>query len=136
MHRVLPLSFLEVIAMGRPPIEIDQEEFEKLCGLQCTKLEICGWFRTTDKTLENWCKRTYKRGFSEIYEEKRGLGKISLRRAQWRLAEKNATMAIFLGKNYLGQRDSTEWDDSESLGRLDAILRGIRNAAAVKSEAE
>ena len=45
-------------------------------------------------------------------------------------------MAIFLGKNYLGQRDSLEWDDDDSLGRLDAILRGIRNAAAVKPETE
>lgn len=94
--------------MARPKKEIDKEQFEKLCGLQCTMEEICGWFDVTDKTLESWCKRTYKVSFSVIYAKKREKGKISLRRAQFRLAEKNAAMAIFLGKNYLGQTDRIE----------------------------
>lgn len=94
--------------MARPKKEINKKEFEKLCGLQCTKKEMCCFFDITDKTLESWCKRTYKKGFSEIFEEKRGLGKISLRRNQFRLAEKNANMAIWLGKQYLGQKDDTK----------------------------
>lgn len=94
--------------MARPLKEIDKKNFESLCGLQCTKEEICGFFDVTDKTLESWCKRTYKTGFSDIFSQKRGLGKVSLRRSQWRLAEKNATMAIWLGKQYLGQRDQPE----------------------------
>lgn len=73
---------------GRPLKPINQIEFEKLCGLQCTQEEICGWFGVTDKTLNSWCKRTYDQSFSEIFKEKRGVGKISLRRAQLRLAEK------------------------------------------------
>lgn len=93
---------------GRPRKYIDQEQFEKLCGLQCTQEEICGWFDVTDKTLNTWCRRTYKKTFSEIYAKKRETGKISLRRAQFRLAEKSAAMAIFLGKNYLGQTDRIE----------------------------
>ena len=91
---------------GRPKKEIDQEQFEKLCAIQCTKFEICSWFDVTDKTLEHWVNNTYGRHFSEVFAEKREAGKISLRRSQWRLAEKNASMAIFLGKNYLGQEDS------------------------------
>lgn len=92
--------------MPRPLKEIDEKQFEKLCGLQCTKLEICGWFDITDKTLESWCKRTYGKGFSETFEEKRAAGKISLRRAQYELALKgNATMLIWLGRNYLGQSE-------------------------------
>ena len=90
---------------GRPRKEIDQKQFENLCGLQCTLEEICGWFDVCTDTLETWCKRTYKRGFSEVFAQKRGAGKISLRRSQWRLAEKNANMAIWLGKQYLGQKD-------------------------------
>lgn len=39
----------------------------------------------------------YERGFQ--------VGKISLRRIQLDLAKKNPAMAIFLGKNYLGQTD-------------------------------
>lgn len=100
--------------MARPLKEIDKKSFENLCGLQCTKQEICAFFEITDKTLENWCKREYKAGFSEVFKEKRGLGNISLRRAQFRLAEKSATMAIFLGKQYLGQRDKIEVDTGES----------------------
>ena len=92
--------------MARPRKEIDQEQFEKLCGLQCTEAEICGWFSTTDKTLDTWCKATYGKRFSEIYAEKREVGKISLRRAQFQLAQKSAAMAIFLGKQYLGQSDT------------------------------
>ena len=94
--------------MARPKKEIDQKQFENLCGLQCTLEEICGWFDVCTDTLEAWCKRTYKRSFSEVFTQKRGAGKISLRRSQWRLAEKNAAMAIWLGKQYLGQRDQIE----------------------------
>lgn len=93
--------------MARPRKEIDQKQFENLCGLQCTLEEICGWFNITDKTLNSWCKKTYGLSFSEIFKQKRGTGKISLRRAQFRLAEKNANMAIWLGKQYLGQTDSS-----------------------------
>lgn len=94
--------------MARPKKEIDQDQFEKLCGLQCTEAEIMGWFDITDKTLTRWCKDTYGESFSEVYAKKREKGKISLRRAQFRLAEKSASMAIFLGKNYLGQKDVVE----------------------------
>lgn len=107
--------------MPRPRKEIDQKQFENLCGLQCTKAEICAFFELTDKTLERWCKRTYKRGFSEVFREKRGLGKISLRRKQWHLADTSAPMAIFLGKQYLGQRDTVTLETNEKNNLLDAI---------------
>ena len=101
---------------GRPNKEIDQKTFEKLCGIQCTKEEICGFLDVTDKTLENWCKRTYSAGFSEVFRKKRGAGKISLRRAQFRLAEKNAAMAIWLGKQYLDQKDEQKVEQEVKLG--------------------
>ena len=102
--------------MARPRKEIDQKQFENLCGLQCTLEEICGWFDVTDKTLDSWCKRTYHASFSEVFKQKRGAGKISLRRSQWRLAEKNATMAIFLGKQFLGQRDNIDVTVADAKG--------------------
>ena len=91
--------------MPRPLAQIDQTEFEKLCGLQCPLDEIAGWFLVSEDTVERWCKRTYGRRFADVYAEKRGRGKIALRRAQFELAKRNATMAIWLGKQYLGQRD-------------------------------
>ena len=90
---------------GRPKIEIDKRQFEKLCGLQCTLEEIAGFFCCSDDTIERWCKREYKANFAEVFREKRAIGKVSLRRSQFKLAEKSAAMAIFLGKNYLGQTD-------------------------------
>ena len=94
--------------MARPQKEIDKREFEKLCGYQSTQQEICWWFGVTDNTLNAWCKRTYHMSFSEVFAQKRGMGLISLRRMQFQLAEKSAAMAIFLGKNYLGQKDAQD----------------------------
>lgn len=93
---------------GRPRKEINRKHFENLCGIQCSQEEICQFFEVTDKTLNSWCKREYGKGFSEVFKAKRGIGKISLRRTQWKLAEKSPAMAIFLGKNYLGQTDKIE----------------------------
>ena len=87
---------------------IDKKQFENLCGLQCTINEVCDFFDVNDKTLNSWCKKTYGTTFYEIFKVKRGKGQISLRRTQWKLAEKNPTMAIWLGKQYLGQTDKVE----------------------------
>lgn len=114
---------------GRPKKEIDREQFEKLCGFQCTESEICAWFDVTDKTLASWCNKEYGRHFSEVFAEKREVGKISLRRAQFQLAHKSAAMAIFLGKNYLGQRDTFEADfNAEALAKAREILGGVDSA--------
>ena len=115
--------------MARPRKEIDQKQFENLCGLQCTLEEICGWFGVTDKTLDGWCKRTYHASFSEVFKQKRGAGKISLRRSQWRLAEKNANMAIWLGKQYLGQKDQVEASLAVDMARDDALSESLRELA-------
>lgn len=94
--------------MARPRIEIDQKQFEQLCSIQCTLNEIAGFFNCSTDTIERWCEREYGESFADIYGKKRGIGKISLRRSQFRMAETNATMAIWLGKQYLGQRDVVE----------------------------
>lgn len=91
--------------MARPRTEISRLEFEKLCALQCNLNEIASFFDCSPDTIERWCVREYGESFAETFAKKRGAGMISLRRAQFRLAEKSATMAIFLGKNYLGQED-------------------------------
>ena len=91
--------------MGRPPIEIDQEQFEKLCEIQCTLEEIANVLKCSMDTVERWCKRTYEMSFAEAFKKYSATGKMSLRRNQFKLAETNATMAIWLGKQYLGQKD-------------------------------
>lgn len=104
---------------------IDKKQFENLCGLQCTLLEICDFFDVEDDTLNSWCKKTYGTTFSEVFKQKRGKGQISLRRMQWKLAEKNTAMAIFLGKQYLGQKDKIEYTDDG----MKAINENINNIA-------
>lgn len=94
--------------MARPRKEIDKDQFEKLCGLQCTLEEIAGWFQCSPDTIERWSKRTYGIGFADAFKRFSQSGKISLRRYQFKIAEKNAAMAIFLGKQYLGQRDAPD----------------------------
>lgn len=94
--------------MGRPKIEINKEEFEKLCALHCTKVDIADWFGCSDDTIERWCKRTYNETFAVTLKNKSVKGRVSLRRTQFRLAEKSPAMAIWLGKQYLGQRDEQE----------------------------
>ena len=94
--------------MGRPRIEIDKEQFEKLCAIQCTLDEIASWFRCSVDTIDRWCQRTYGVTFAGANKMLSQLGITSLRRAQFKMAQTNASMAIWLGKQYLGQRDQEQ----------------------------
>ena len=113
--------------VGRPVIQINQRNFEELCKMQCTELEIAGFFGCSDETLNKWCKKTYKKTFEQCFAILRQGGKASLRRTQWRIAENNAAMAIFLGKNYLGQSDdpqkyAKDETTEDKLGRFIDVL--------------
>ncbi len=116
---------------GRPKKEIDTKMFENLCGLQCTKLEICDFLEVSDKTLDKWCKDQYGENYSVVYKKKRERGKISLRRAQFKLAETNASMAIFLGKQYLGQRDQLPNENPDGKNNL---LEAIKGAGEINTD--
>ena len=88
---------------GRKLAQIDLVELEKLCALQCTDAEIASWFGVSIRTIES---RRKQAPYALAMERGRGKGKISIRRNQMKLLELgNATMAIWLGKNYLDQRD-------------------------------
>ena len=104
---------------------ISQSQFESLCAIQCTREEICAVLNVSDKTLDRWCQNTYGKYFSAIFAEKRQLGKVSLRRSQWRMAEKDKTMSIWLGKQYLGQRDS--FPDEVNYTEINKGIQNIAN---------
>lgn len=96
---------------GRPKTKIDKESFEKLCMMHCTLIEIAGFFNCSEDTIENWCKENYKATFSDVYKRKSARGNISLRRSQFQSAEAgNVTMQIWLGKQWLGQKEQQEID--------------------------
>lgn len=119
--------------MGRPRKKIDKENFEKLCSLQCTLDEVAGFFDCHEDTIQAWCKRTYGTTFSGIFKVKSSAGKISLRRNQFRLSEKSSAMAIFLGKQYLGQRDFVDISARE-ISKVDAILENLEQIASEENE--
>ena len=106
-----------------------------MCGLQCTLDEIASAFDCCEDTIENWCKRTYTddKGkpmlFSDVYKKYSSKGKISLRRFQFQQAEKNTSMAIWLGKQYLGQ---TEKEISvQANGQLADLIDGLKEPPTV-----
>lgn len=88
---------------GRPVIEIDDEQFRQLCEHQCTKVEIAAFFKCSDDTIENYCKKRYKKMFSEVFAEFRQGGFVSLRNAAWTAATKryDAKMLDKLMNKYL-----------------------------------
>ncbi len=122
---------------GRPPIdghtakekERFKAQFEGLCRIQCTEEEICGVLNCDDATLCRWCKTVYGRTFADVYKEKRQGGKASLRRQQFKIAETNATMSIWLGKQYLGQSDNPVVVETTALDKLCDVL-----STAIKEE--
>lgn len=114
--------------VGRPKTKIDKLNFEKLCQMQCTLEEIAGFFDCCDDTINNWCKEVYDDNFSGVYKKKSMAGKISLRRNQFKIAEKNASMAIFLGKQYLKQKDNIEVESTQ-LVKVQELLNKIEEEA-------
>lgn len=114
------------MATGRPRKEIDPNQFIKLCEIQCTLAEIAGFFDCSEDTIERWCKRKLKEPFAEAYKKYSAKGKISLRRYQFRLAEKSAAMAIFLGKHLLGQKDVVEMEKKDN-GILEELTEYMKN---------
>ena len=98
--------------MARPKKVINQKQFESLCAIQCTQEEICNVLEVSEKTLINWCQETYGDSFSKVFRQKKELGRMSLRRNQWKLAENgNSTMQIWLGKQILKQSESPIQDE-------------------------
>ena len=88
---------------GRPKKEIDYGLVEKLATIQCTQQEIANVLEVSTKTLQR------DKEFCRIYKKGLEKGKMSLRRLQFKAAENgNATMLVWLGKQYLGQTDKQD----------------------------
>lgn len=113
--------------MARPRIEIDADQFIGLCTMQCTLEEIAGFFKCSEDTIERWCKRELKMSFADAYKKHSVGGRISLRRYQMKMAETNVTMAIWLGKQYLGQKDHQDiivsQSDDDTIKQMDEYFK-------------
>ena len=105
------------MAGGRPKKPIDYTTVEKLAGIMCTQEEIANYLDISVRTLQRddeFC-RIYKKGIEK--------GKMSIRRHQYKSAEEgNVTMQIWLGKQYLNQRDRSEITNKDTVDKLDSLL--------------
>ncbi len=104
---------------GRPKIEFDLKQVEKLAMLQCTYDELAAFFDCSKDTIINRMKDD--ESFSTAYKNGLEKGKMSLRRMQWRAAESgNVTMLIWLGKQHLDQVDK---QDVKHSGEMDIEVK-------------
>jgi hypothetical protein len=105
--------------MARPRATVDLKQIDALASIQCTLPEMAA--------VLGCSKRTLLRRFKKQIAAGRKKGRASVRRAQWKLLQAgNATMAIWLGKQLLGQRDYREPPekppDNEEI-RVRAVIR-------------
>ena len=115
--------------MGRPRKEFDKKVFVDLIGIGCGADEICWFFRDESgkpanvDTISRWCKREFGCTFQDYRRQNGAMAlKIQLRQAQIKLAKQSAAMAIFLGKNYLGQKDEPAIAGGETNELLQSLL--------------
>lgn len=96
--------------VGRPcKLHPDDETLKALKGLgqiQATTKESAAFFNVSEPTFLKFLND--HETAREAFDEGKANGLVSLRRKQFQMAETNASMAIWLGKQYLGQKDKLE----------------------------
>ena len=103
--------------MARPKKKIDYDLVKKLAEIQCTQEEISNILDISVRTLQR------DKEFCRIYNMSRENGKMSLKRWQFKRAEQGSDrMLIWLGKQYLGQRDVIESNNTHEVEDLSALV--------------
>jgi hypothetical protein len=134
--QILNQKLSEPVSIGRKKkLELNEDTLltiSELAKLLCTQKEIAAVLGVTEPALR-WFFEANPDAYA-AWEDGQQYGKISLRRKQFALADKNAPAAIFLGKNILGQKDehhttttvnrpATELSDADL---MDIIQRGTK----------
>ena len=101
--------------------DVNQALFEDMCKIMCTEQEICAVLHVSHDTLNAWTKIEYGDTAERTIKKLGDGGRMSLRRIQWEHAKKNPTMAIWLGKQYLGQTDKIENTTMERISIVNDI---------------
>ena len=95
--------------VGRPKKEIDYKLVIGMSSVMATQQEIANELDISVRTLQR------DQEFCRIYKKGIDIAKVSLRRKQFLLADTNATMGIWLGKQYLDQHDKKEIEHSGAI---------------------
>ena len=117
---------------GVKKIKVDWAKVDNMCKIQCTASEICSILDISEDTLSRRCEEDHNMRFAEYSTIKREGGKASLRRTQWQHAEKNPAMAMFLGKNLLGQSDRQAIDHTTQGEKLSINI--VKNYFTIKRQ--
>ena len=86
------------------PPALDAETLAELAGIGCTRAEAAAWFGIP---LAELGRRLRESALKEAWKQGAARGRVRVRRAQFALAERNATMATTLGRLMLGQGGGT-----------------------------
>jgi len=101
---------------GRPKIVINWDTVASYLRAQCDTVGIAGLLGISPDTLYTRCKKDNKLDYTVFSAQKKSEGKEMLRAKQFTTAlgdskqaiPPNVSMQIWLGKQYLGQRDKNE----------------------------
>lgn len=110
---------------GRPKKIIEWDKALRAAEIFCTQEEISYILGISVDTLAARCKEENGCSFSEYINKGMNTGKESLRRAQFDAATKklNPLMLMWMGKQYLNQKDKHEIDLNTNLpSKLDEKL--------------
>ena len=114
-----------------PSKPLSDQDFQRLLNMvriHCTQDECCRILDMSDTTLNRRLKERGEENFEAFYNRYNSEGKMSLRRMQWEAAESgNSPMLIWLGKQYLNQRDKnnmevTGEDGGAIITRIERII--------------
>lgn len=123
-----------------PEKEIDLNQVIYWAEMQATQEEVAGSFRVCVETLNRHLVEAVGMTYKELLTRVNGNAKLSLRRYQFEQAKKNATMAIWLGKIWLGQMDPDKKGDYQinekglaDFEKLMALMANIQGSSNAKS---
>jgi len=120
--------------MARKKIEIDWEFVDEKLANFWEGTEVVAHLGINYATLERRIKEVYKVDFVEYKRQKRAKGEAVLRELQLRTAMLgNVTMQIWLGKQYLGQKEKTDYTTKgQSLSTVEINVSSQENAKELK----
>lgn len=103
--------------VGRPRIELDEEQLLKLAQCGMTDDEMCNLLEISGETLHNF-RAILKKGRSNLSQS------IKRTQLQCALQEKNTTMLIWVGKQFAGQKDKQETEHKGELPSQQIVFYG------------
>lgn len=117
---------------GRNLKTIDWNKVDTLLESHSTGTEVAAYFGIHPNTFYIRCEKEKKVGFSEYQQQKAEKGNIRLRDAQEKLALKgNATMLVWLGKQYLNQKDKED-TTAQVVKTLSDLVKLIKEGSITK----